>query len=97
VLEPNGTLALIGAPRGDRVLGPLRHVIRIRLASMRSRQRAVFFIAKPSKPDLAVLRELAEAGKVTPAIERQYKLSEIADALRYLGEGHAQGKLGITM
>jgi NADPH:quinone reductase-like Zn-dependent oxidoreductase len=43
-----------------------------------------------------VLRELGEAGKVTPAIERQYKLSEIADAL-HLGEGHAQGKLGITM
>jgi NADPH:quinone reductase-like Zn-dependent oxidoreductase len=46
---------------------------------------------------MAVLRELCEAGKVTPVVERRYELSEIADALRYMGEGHAQGKVVITV
>ena len=46
---------------------------------------------------MVVLRELLEAGKVTPVIDRRYELSEIADAFRYLGEGHAQGKIVITV
>ena len=46
---------------------------------------------------MVVLRELLEAGKVTPVIDRRYELSEIAEALRYLGEGHAQGKIVITV
>jgi NADPH:quinone reductase-like Zn-dependent oxidoreductase len=46
---------------------------------------------------MAVLRELLEAGKVTPVIDRCYELSEVADAFRYLGEGHAQGKIVITV
>ncbi len=97
VLEPHATLVLIGAPKADPFLGPLRHVVRIRLASMRGSQRAVFFIAKFNKLDMAVLRELLEAGKVKPVVERRYELSEVADALRYMGEGHAQGKLVITV
>ena len=44
-----------------------------------------------------VLQELLEAGTVTPIVERTYPLTEAADALRYLGEGHAQGKLAITV
>jgi NADPH:quinone reductase-like Zn-dependent oxidoreductase len=57
----------------------------------------VFFIAKITKPDLAALRELAEDGKVKPVVERTYALDETADAFRYLGTGHVQGKLVITM
>jgi NADPH:quinone reductase-like Zn-dependent oxidoreductase len=97
VLERHATLVLVGAAKADRLLGPLRHVIRMRLASMRGSQKAVFFIAKFNRPDMAMLRELLEAGKVTPVIERRYELSEIADALRYMGEGHAQGKIVISM
>lgn len=48
-------------------------------------------------PDMAVLRELLESGKVKPVVEKRYELSEIADALRYMGEGHAQGKIVITV
>jgi NADPH:quinone reductase-like Zn-dependent oxidoreductase len=44
-----------------------------------------------------VLQELLEAGTVTPVVERNYPLSQAADAFRYLGKGHAQGKLVITM
>jgi NADPH:quinone reductase-like Zn-dependent oxidoreductase len=56
-----------------------------------------FFISKENHQDLVVLQELLEAGTVTPVVERNYPLSQAADAFRYLGEGHAQGKLVITM
>ena len=52
--------------------------------------------AKPNK-DLAFMKELLEAGKVVPVIDRRYTLSEVAEALRYLGEGHARGKVVITL
>ena len=54
-------------------------------------------ISKSSSEELTALRELLEAGTVTPVVERAYPLPEAADALRCLGEGHAQGKLAITV
>lgn len=53
--------------------------------------------AKRSQKDLVILKELLEAGKVVPVIDRRYPLSETAEALRYLGEGHAKGKVVITI
>jgi NADPH:quinone reductase-like Zn-dependent oxidoreductase len=97
VLNPEATLVIVGAPKGNRLMGPLSRIVRLRLAALRGSQKAVFFIAKFNKPDMAVLRELLEAGKVNPVVDRRYELSEIADALRYLGEGHAQGKIVITV
>jgi NADPH:quinone reductase-like Zn-dependent oxidoreductase len=55
----------------------------------------VFFIAKWNKPDMDVLREMLESGNVKPVVEKRYALGEVADAIRYIGEGHAQGKLVI--
>jgi NADPH:quinone reductase-like Zn-dependent oxidoreductase len=55
------------------------------------------FTARPSQKDLLLLKELLEAGKVVPVIDKRYPLSEAAEALRYLGEGHAKGKVVITM
>jgi NADPH:quinone reductase-like Zn-dependent oxidoreductase len=97
VLDPRATLVLVGAPKGSRLLGPLGHMGTVRLASLRASQRAVFFISKSNHRDLVVLRALLEAGTVTPVVERSYALSEAADAFRYLGEGHAQGKLVIIV
>ncbi len=54
-------------------------------------------MAKLNQKDLAFLKELLEAGKIVPVIDRRYALSETAEALRYLGEGHAKGKVVITM
>ena len=54
-------------------------------------------MAKRDQKDLAFLKELVEAGKVVPVIDRCYPLSEAAEALRYLGEGHARGKVVISM
>jgi NADPH:quinone reductase-like Zn-dependent oxidoreductase len=97
VLEPRGTLVLVGAPKGSRLLGPLGHIAKISLASLRASQKAVFFVSKSTPEDLTNLRELLEAGSVTPVVERSYALREAADALRYLGEGHARGKLVVTV
>ncbi|MBA7524358.1 L-threonine 3-dehydrogenase [subsurface metagenome] len=53
--------------------------------------------ARSNQKDLAFMKELLEAGKVVPVIDRRYPLSEVAEALRYYGEGHAQGKVVITL
>jgi NADPH:quinone reductase-like Zn-dependent oxidoreductase len=97
VLGPDATVVLVGAPKGNPLFGPLSHILEMRLASLRSSQTVVFFIAKFNRPDMAVLQELLEAGKLTPVIDRRYQLSETADALRYMGEGHARGKIVITV
>jgi len=96
VLNPQATLVIVGAPKATRLLGPLGHIVKVRLAALRSSRKVVFFIAKFNKADMLVLQELLEAGKVTPVIDKRYELSEVADALRYMGEGHAQGKIVIT-
>jgi NADPH:quinone reductase-like Zn-dependent oxidoreductase len=53
--------------------------------------------ARPNQEDLVFMRELLEAGKVSPVIDRRYPLSKTAEALRYIGEGHARGKIVITV
>jgi NADPH:quinone reductase-like Zn-dependent oxidoreductase len=97
VLSPEGTLVIIGAQAGSGLLGPLGHVLAVRLTALRDPRNVRFFIAKPNRPDLASLRGLIEEGKVRPVVERRYELSEIADALRQMGEGHVQGKLVVTV
>ena len=64
---------------------------------LRGSQKAVFFIAKTNRADMEVLRELLEAGKVKPVVDRSYTLADTPDAFRYLGEGHAQGKVVVTV
>jgi NADPH:quinone reductase-like Zn-dependent oxidoreductase len=97
VLAPNATLVIVGGPKTNRLLGPLSHMLKTRLASIGKSQKAVFFVAKIKQDDLIVLRDLLEAEKVIPVIDRRYELSETPDAFRYLGEGHAAGKVVITV
>ena len=97
VLKPQAILVIVGAPKGNRLMGPLSHVVRLRLASLRSSRKVVFFIAKLNKEDMMTLRELLEAGKVIPVIDKQYELGEIAEAFRYMGEGHARAKIVVTI
>jgi NADPH:quinone reductase-like Zn-dependent oxidoreductase len=87
----------IGAPKGSRLLGPLGHIAKVRLASLRAGQRVVFFISKATTEDLTALADLLEAGTVTPVVERTYALSEAVHAFRHLGEGHARGKLVVVV
>jgi NADPH:quinone reductase-like Zn-dependent oxidoreductase len=97
VLDPDATLIIVGAPKGTRLLGPLSHIIKVRLGALRSSRKVVFFVAKFNKADMEALQELLADGKVTPVIDRRYELNEIADALRYLGEGHAQAKVVVSV
>jgi NADPH:quinone reductase-like Zn-dependent oxidoreductase len=94
VLKPDATLVMVGGPKGP-LLGPLGHIAKVRLAALRGSQKAVFCIANFNGPDMDVLRELLESGTVKPVVEKRYELGEIADALRYMGEGHARGKIVI--
>ena len=54
-------------------------------------------LVRPNQGDLVFMKELLEGGKVVPVIDRRYPLSEVAEALRYIGEGHATGKVVITV
>jgi NADPH:quinone reductase-like Zn-dependent oxidoreductase len=67
------------------------------LLSRIGRKKVRFFITKINPEDLVFLKDLLEAGKVTPVIDRRYPLSDTAEALRYLAEGHSQGKVVITV
>jgi NADPH:quinone reductase-like Zn-dependent oxidoreductase len=97
VLAPKGVLVGVGGPNKGRWIGPLGRSVRMALLSPAVSQRMVFFLARQNKTDLAVLRELLEAGKVTPVVDRTYLLSEVAEAIGYLEEGHARGKVAITV
>ena len=63
----------------------------------RGAKKMVAMLTKPTQEDVGFMKELLESKKVTPVIDRRYRLSEVAEALRYLEEGHAQGKAVITM
>lgn len=93
VLTPEARFVIVGAPKGNPVIGPLAHVLKIRLGALGASQKISFFVAQFTRKDLDVLRGLVEAGKVKPFVEKTYPLSQVADAMRYLGTGHAKGKI----
>jgi NADPH:quinone reductase-like Zn-dependent oxidoreductase len=97
VLNPKGVLVMVGAPANAQLSGILAGVIGALVLSQFVSQKLVAFIAKSSKEDLTIVGELMATGKVTPIIDRCYKLSEAPDAFRYMEEGHARGKVVITV
>jgi NADPH:quinone reductase-like Zn-dependent oxidoreductase len=60
-------------------------------------QKLGTLVAKANREDLVVLKELIEAGKVTPVVDKAYPLSQVPEAIRHLQEGHARGKVAITV
>jgi len=96
-LRPQGTYVAVGVRPGGRWLGPLPHLLTVLLSSRFVSQRVVFFVARVIAEDLAALKTLAETGKLMPVIGRRFPLTEAAEAIRYLGTGHPQGKVVITM
>jgi len=98
ILEPDGTLVIVGGRKTSRLVGSLGNAVKMRLTAFRDSRTVVApFLASLNKDDLVALGELLESGTVRPAIAKRYALSETADALRAIGEGHAQGKLVITV
>ena len=87
---------VVGAPSGRWLSGPDRFLKALLLSPFVS-QRMVPFITSGKKEDLVVLKDLIESGKIAPVIDRTYSLREAPEAIRYLEEGHARGKLVITV
>ncbi|HIE22185.1 MAG TPA: NAD(P)-dependent alcohol dehydrogenase [Acidimicrobiia bacterium] len=96
VLEPKGSFVLFSGPK-RRWLGPLSYIFRAKLGMLGGDQRMGFFIAQSRPDDLEFMGELVESEAVAPVIEAVYPLEGVPEALRYLGEGHARGKLVITL
>jgi NADPH:quinone reductase-like Zn-dependent oxidoreductase len=96
-LTTKGTLVLVGGPNKGRWLGPLTGLLKAVVLSRFVSQKLRPVLAHLGKDDLIVMRELLEAGKVTPVIDRSYPLGDAPEAIRYLEAGHARGKVVITM
>jgi NADPH:quinone reductase-like Zn-dependent oxidoreductase len=96
-LTPEGTLVMVGGPNKGRWLGPLTGLLKMVVVSGFVRQKLRPFLMRMSQDDLIAVQALLEAGKVTPVIDRSYPLSAVPDAIRYLEEGHARGKVVITV
>jgi NADPH:quinone reductase-like Zn-dependent oxidoreductase len=98
VLNPKGIYVAVGGPSSRWMIGPFTRAIKaLVLSPFMSQKLVIFFLAKRSKEDLAIMHELMQAGRVTPVIDRRYRLSEVPEAIRYLEEGHARGKVVITV
>jgi NADPH:quinone reductase-like Zn-dependent oxidoreductase len=96
-LTPRGTLVIVGGETGGRWLGGFDRSLRAVLLSPLVRQTLGMLASTENAADLDILRDLIESGQVTPAIDRTYTLSETATAIRYVHEGHARGKVVITI
>jgi NADPH:quinone reductase-like Zn-dependent oxidoreductase len=97
VLNPKGILIMVGDRSGQGMIGLFAHLITALVLSWFVSQKMVTCLARPSKEDLAFMRDLMATGKVTPVIDKRYSLSEVPEAIRYLEEGHARGKVVITI
>ena len=84
---------MVGAPHDPSMIGLLALMIKPLVLSLFVSQKAVLFIAKSSQDDLTLLGELIATGKLEPVIDRRYSLSEVPEAVRYVEEGHARGKV----
>ena len=95
-LTPTGTLLANGAPVGGWI-GGLDHVIKVFASSLFVRRQGRPFVSMPNKEDLATLKDLAEARKVTPVIDNTYPLGEASKAMRRVGNRHPHGTTVLTL
>lgn len=97
VLNPQGRYVAIGGPSGPWMTALVARAIVAPLLSRFVSQKLAMVMTKSSPGDLAVIQELLKSGKVMPVIDRRYKLSELPEAIAYLEQGHAGGKVIITI
>ncbi|MGW4962439.1 NAD(P)-dependent alcohol dehydrogenase [Nonomuraea sp. NPDC004186] len=97
VLAPKGVLVAVGGPVKGLWLAPFTGPLKLMALSMVMSQRLAPMLSRTSSEDLELLRDFAEAGKITPVIDRTYPLKELPEAVRYLEKGHARGKVVITI
>jgi NADPH:quinone reductase-like Zn-dependent oxidoreductase len=97
VLAPNGRCVMVGDMTGRGPLGIIGRLIAALGLSAFGSRKFVMFMAKPKKDDLVAMHDLMKAGRVIPVIDRMYPLSEVAQAIQYVSEKHARGKVVITV
>jgi NADPH:quinone reductase-like Zn-dependent oxidoreductase len=97
LLNPKGINLMVGILGGRGIFSLLTRLVTALIWSWFISQKFVFFIAKLNKQDLTLLSELMATGKVTPVIDRCYSLNQVPEAIRYLSEHHARGKVVITL
>jgi NADPH:quinone reductase-like Zn-dependent oxidoreductase len=96
-LTPKGTLVIVGSEGRGRWLGGFDRNLRALVLSGFVSQRLRMLSSKPRQDDLQVLRELLEAGRLTPSVGRTYPLGEVPEAIRQMVEGHGGGKIAIAV
>ena len=99
ILTPTGKYVMIGGggPNDNRWIGPFGRVIYTLLLSPFVSQQMGMMLADANQKDLTILADLMQSGKVKPVIDRTYRLDQVAEAMRYLEQGHARGKVVITV
>lgn len=97
LLSPKGVLVIVGGEGGGKVFGLAGRSIGAPFLSMFSSQKLVGLFATESQDDLVALAELLASGAITPAVDRTFSLAEAPDAIRYLAEGRAAGKVVVTV
>ena len=100
ILKPGGICVLAGiggAGKHPETMGRIGGNFWNAFLSNFSKEKFVFYIAKLTKDDFNVLRDLMQAGKLSPVIDRTYKIAQTADAVRYMEEGHARGKVVVLV
>jgi NADPH:quinone reductase-like Zn-dependent oxidoreductase len=97
VMSPKAIYVMIGGPNEGNWLGPLLGAVKASAYSPFVSQQFGMMMAEVNSDDLGFLKELMETNQVTPVIDRTYPLSKVADAIRYLEEGHAKGKVVVTV
>src|SRR5213592_260000 len=99
ILNPNGKYVMIGGggPNDNRWIGPFGRVIHMLILSPFINQKMGMMMADANQNDLTILGDMMQSGKLKPVIDRTYKLDQVPDAIRYLEEGHARGKVVINV
>jgi len=99
ILNPNGKYVMIGGggPNDNRWIGPFGRVIHTLILSPFINQKMGMMMADANQNDLTILGDMMQSGKLKPVIDRTYKLDQVPDAIRYVEEGHARGKVVINV
>lgn len=97
ILKPQARFVIVGAPKSKLLIGPLAYIIKIRLSALLASQKVTFFIAQFKREDFYLFNEWFESGKLRPVVEKVYPFEQVREAMRHLGEGHAQGKIVVSV
>ncbi len=97
VLNPKGLYVGAGGKAGRWMIGVLVRTITMQVWSAFGNRKFLGFIANINSQDLIVIAEMMNAGKLTPVIDRRYRLTDVAEAIRYLEDGHAKGKVVVSL